>query len=318
MDSFLYSLNATVPVFAVMLVGYLLRRIGFLTEEFVSVANKFVFKVCLPCMLFLDLAQIDIRHQFDGAYIGFCAAVTIISILSIWGLAKLFLKDKTEVGAFVQTAYRSSAAILGIAFIENIYGNSGMGPLMIIGAVPLYNVFAVIILTLESNDETVRKDKSRIKTTFLNILKNPIIIGIALGMLASLIQITMPHMLEKSVQYLGNMASPLALIAIGAGFEGKKALAKIKPSLVAAFLKLIGLTAIFLPIAVWLGFRDQKLLALVIMLASPTTPTAYIMAKNMHGDDVLSSSVIVLTTFFSALTLTFWIFIMRYFGYIAG
>lgn len=318
MDSFLYSLNATVPVFAVMLVGYLLRRIGFLTEEFVSVANKFVFKVCLPCMLFLDLAQIDIRHQFDGAYIGFCAAVTIISILSIWGLAKLFLKDKTEVGAFVQTAYRSSAAILGIAFIENIYGNSGMGPLMIIGAVPLYNVFAVIILTLESNDETVRKDKSRIKTTFLNILRNPIIIGIALGMLASLIQITMPHMLEKSVQYLGNMASPLALIAIGAGFEGKKALAKIKPSLVAAFLKLIGLTAIFLPIAVWLGFRDQKLLALVIMLASPTTPTAYIMAKNMHGDDVLSSSVIVLTTFFSALTLTFWIFIMRYFGYIAG
>ncbi|MBO5237201.1 MAG: AEC family transporter [Lachnospiraceae bacterium] len=318
MDSFLYSLNATVPVFAVMLVGYLLRRIGFLTEEFVSVANKFVFKVCLPCMLFLDLAQIDIRHQFDAAYIGFCAAVTIISILSIWGLAKLFLKDKTEVGAFVQTAYRSSAAILGIAFIENIYGNSGMGPLMIIGAVPLYNVFAVIILTLESNDENVRKDKSRIKTTFLNILKNPIIIGIVLGMLASLIQLKMPHMLEKSVQYLGNMASPLALIAIGAGFEGKKALAKIKPSLVAAFLKLIGLTAIFLPIAVWLGFRDQKLLALVIMLASPTTPTAYIMAKNMHGDDVLSSSVIVLTTFFSALTLTFWIFIMRYFGYIAG
>lgn len=318
MDSFLYSLNATVPVFAVMLVGYLLRRIGFLTEEFVTVANKFVFKVCLPCMLFLDLAQIDIRHQFDGAYIGFCAAVTIISILSIWGLAKLFLKDKTEVGAFVQTAYRSSAAILGIAFIENIYGNSGMGPLMIIGAVPLYNIFAVIILTVESNDETVRKDKSRIKTTFLNILKNPIIIGIALGMLASLIQLKMPHMLEKSVQYLGNMASPLALIAIGAGFEGKKALAKIKPSLVAAFLKLIGLTAIFLPIAVWLGFRDQKLLALVIMLASPTTPTAYIMAKNMHGDDVLSSSVIVLTTFFSALTLTFWIFIMRYFGYIAG
>lgn len=318
MDSFLYSLNATVPVFAVMLVGYMLRRIGFLTEEFVAVANKFVFKVCLPCMLFLDLAQIDIRHQFDGAYIGFCAAVTIISILSIWGLAKLFLKDKTEVGAFVQTAYRSSAAILGIAFIENIYGNSGMGPLMIIGAVPLYNIFAVIILTVESNDETVRKDKSRIKTTFLNILRNPIIIGIALGMLASLIQITMPHMLEKSVQYLGNMASPLALIAIGAGFEGKKALAKIKPSLVAAFLKLIGLTAIFLPIAVWLGFRDQKLLALVIMLASPTTPTAYIMAKNMHGDDVLSSSVIVLTTFFSALTLTFWIFIMRYFGYIAG
>ena len=67
-----------------------------------------------------------------------------------------------------------------------------------------------------------------------------------------------------------------------------------------------------------MGFRDQKLLALVIMLASPTTPTAYIMAKNMHGDEVLSSSVIVVTTLFSAVTLTFWIFIMRQMGYVAG
>ncbi len=318
MDSFWYSLNATVPVFAVMIVGYLLRRIGLLNEGFVTVANKFVFKVCLPCMVFLDLAQINIQQEFDGVYIGFCAAVTLISILGTWGMAKLCLKDKSEVGAFVQAAYRSSAAILGIAFIENIYGNSGMGPLMIIGAVPLYNVFAVIILTLESNDETVRKDRRRIPMTFLNVLKNPIIIGIALGMLASLIKLDLPQMAEKSIQYLGDMASPLALIAIGAGFEGKKALKKVIPTVVASFIKLIGLTALFLPIAVLLGFRDQKLLALVIMLASPTTPTAYIMAKNMHGDEVLSSSVIVVTTLFSAVTLTFWIFIMRQMGYVAG
>lgn len=92
MDSFIYSLNATVPVFAVMLVGYFLRRIGMLTEDFVAVANKFVFKVCLPCMLFLDLWATDIRHSFDGEYIGFCAVITLISILGIWILAKLFLR----------------------------------------------------------------------------------------------------------------------------------------------------------------------------------------------------------------------------------
>ncbi len=318
MDSFIYSLNATVPVFTVMIAGYIFRRIGLLSEEFVTVANKFVFKVCLPCMLFLDLWSTDIRHNFDGKYIGFCAVVTLISILTIWGLAKLCLKDKTEVGAFVQAAYRSSAAILGIAFIQNIYGDSGMGPLMIIGSVPLYNIFAVLILTLESIEESIRQERGRIKTTCLGILKNPIIIGIVLGILASLIQLKLPHMLEKSISYMGNMASPLALIAIGAGFEGKKALGKIKPAVIASFIKLIGLASVFLPIAVWLGFRDQKLLALIIMLGSPTTPTAYIMAKNMYGDDVLSSSVIVLTTLLSAVTLTVWIFLMRYFGFIAG
>lgn len=318
MDSFIYSLNATVPIFAVILVGYFLKHIGMLTDEFVSVANKFVFKVSLPCMLFLDLWETDIRNSFDGAYIGLCAGITVISILVIWAGARLFMKEKGQVGAFVQAAYRSSAAILGIAFIQNIYGDSGMGPLMIIGAVPLYNIFAVIILTVESQDEQIRTRKGRLRTTLFNIIKNPIIIGIILGMLASLIQLKLPHMVEKSISNIGSMASPLALIAIGAGFEGRQALAKIKPTIAAAFIKLVGLTAIFLPVAIGLGFRDQKLLALLIMLGSPTTPTAYIMAKNMDGDEVLSSSVIVLTTLLSAVTLTFWIFLMRHMGYIAG
>ncbi len=318
MDSFIFSLNATVPIFAIMVLGYILHRIGFITDEFANVANKFVFRVCLPCMLFLDLKNTDIRHNFDGSYIGFCAVVTIVSILIIWGLSKIFLKDKTEVGAFVQASYRSSAAILGIAFIQNIYGNSGMGPLMIIGAVPLYNVFAVLILTVESNDVSIQNSKGRIKTTILNILKNPIIIGIVLGILASGIQLKLPQMMEKTIQNLGIMASPLALIAIGAGFEGRKALAKMKPTLAATFIKLIGLAMLVLPIAIHLGFRDQKLLALLIMLASPSTPTAYIMAKNMHGDETLSSSIIVLTTVLSSVTLTGWIFLLRYLGYIAG
>lgn len=318
MDSLIYSLNATVPVFAVMIAGYLFRKIGLLNDGFVSVANRFVFKVALPCMLFLDLWETDIRGSWNGKYIAYCAIVTLVSILVIWGLAKWLLKDKTEVGAFVQASYRSSAAILGIAFIENVYGNSGMGPMMIIGAVPLYNVFAVIILTLESRDEKEKKDTGRIGAAFLNILKNPIIIGIVVGLLAALIRIPLPAMVTKSIDYLGRLASPLALLAIGAGFEGRKALAKIRPTLVATFLKLFGLAMVFLPAAVWLGFRDQELLALVIMLGSPTTPTAYIMAKNMHGDEVLSSSVIVLTTLLSAFSLTMWIFILRYLNLIAG
>ena len=121
-------------------------------------------------------------------------------------------------------------------------------------------------------------------------------------------------MVDKTINNLAVMTSPLALISIGAAFEGKKALAKIKSTAVASSIKLIVLAAVFIPIAVYFGFRDQKLIALVIMLASPCTPTAYIMAKNMDGDDILASSIIVATTFFSSVTLTFWIFILRMLG----
>lgn len=314
MDSFIYSLNATVPVFAIMIIGHLLKRIGLIDIPFANVANKFVFKVCLPCMLFQDLAVTNIKETFDLPYVGFCFISTLASILVIWVLAKKLLKDKTEVGAFVQCSYRSSAAILGIAFIQNIYGTSGMAPLMIIGSVPLYNIFAVIILTFESNSPDNINNKGNIKRAFVNILKNPIIIGIFLGLIASYFNLSFPKIFDKTVNNLAVMTSPLALISIGAAFEGKKALAKIKSTIAASSIKLIVLAAVFLPIAVYCGFRDQKLIALVIMLASPCTPTAYIMAKNMDGDDVLASSIIVTTTFFSAITLTFWIFVMRALG----
>lgn len=311
MDSFIYSLNATVPVFAIMIIGHILKRIGLIDDHFAGIANKFVFKICLPCLLFQDLAGTNIRKNFDSNYIGFCFGATLASILVIWFLAKKLLRDQTLTGSFVQCSYRSSAAILGVAFIQNIYGTSGMAPLMIIGSVPLYNIFAVLILTLESNNPKTTCHSGQIRSAFINILKNPIILGIFFGLAASFFNLDFPQMLDKSINNLAVMTAPLALISIGATFEGRKALAKIKPTLIASSIKLIILAGIFLPLAVFFGFRDQKLIAIIIMLASPCTPTSYIMAKNMDGDDILASSIVVTTTLLSSVTLTGWIFLMR-------
>lgn len=311
LDSLIYSLNATVPVFAVIIIGRLLKQIGMIDEHFANVTNKFVFKICLPCMVFLDLADTDIRANFDLRYIGFCFVATLLSIVVIWTLARKSMPDKSMVGAFVQGAYRSSAAILGIAFIQNIYGTAGMAPLMIIGSVPLYNIFAVVILTLENPQAAQSSRLPAIKKACIGVLTNPIIIGIVLGLVASYINIPLPKMANKTISNLAVMASPLALISIGASFEGRKALAKLKPTVIASSIKLVLLAAIFLPLAVYAGFRDQKLIALIIMLASPCTPTSYIMAKNMNGDAELAASIIVSTTLFSTITLTGWIFLMR-------
>lgn len=314
MDSFIYSLNATVPVFLLMIVGNMLYRGGMLDRRFSDVADKLVFKVCLPCLLFMNLSGTDIRKNFDGVYLGYCFCVTLISILGIWGLSRLLMKDRKMVGAFVQGSYRSSAAILGIAFIENIYGSTEMAPLMMLGSVPLYNIFAVVVLTLENEKLKGQALGERLKSACVGVLKNPIIISIFLGLFASFFGIALPEMMGKAVHNMGEMASTLALLSIGVSFQGRGALAKLKQTGIATFLKLVGLTAVFLPLAVWLGFRDQKLIAIIIMLASPCTPTAYIMAKNMEGDWTLASSIIVMTTLFSSVTLTGWIFLARCLG----
>ena len=202
------------------------------------------------------------------------------------------------------------------------HSDTGMAPLMIVAAVPLFNIFSVIVLTFKAVPENAdgkaaEKDSaSNIKKACINIARNPIIIGIVLGFLASVAGLKQPVIMQKTIQSVAQTATPVALICIGAGFEGSKAIKKIKPTLIATFIKLVGIAAIAIPVAVMMGFRNQELVAILIMTASPSTVTCYIMAKNMDNDGVLSSSIIVLTTLLSSITLTGWIFVLRSLGLI--
>ena len=177
-----FSMNSTMPLFFVMLLGYVLYQKKFLSDAFVAGANKFVFYVALPVQLFRDLAATDVRAAFDGAYVLFCFVVTLVSILGIWALAKLFLPDKRLVGEFVQVCYRSSAAILGTAFLQSIYGTAEMSSMMILGSVPLYNVMAVVILMLEGPEAAQAGSMTaKLKKSVKGILTNPTLLGIAAG-----------------------------------------------------------------------------------------------------------------------------------------
>lgn len=316
MENFIYSINVTMPIFLVMVIGYILKQIGMLNDNFVTVANKFNFKVTLPFMLFKDIAGVDIKAVFDIKYVLFCAIVSTICFWVVWGTAKLLVRDKTIRGAFVQSSFRGSAAVMGLAFIQNIYGSSAMGPLMIVSAVPLYNIFSVIVLTFEANDSTGIDKKAKIRQAGINICKNPIILSILAGLIVGLLGIQFPTLVNKTVSNVAQMATPLALITIGAGFEGRKALAKIAPTMAASMIKLVLQPLVFLPVAAWMGFSGEKMIAILIMLASPTTPSCYIMAKSINNDEVLTASVIVTTTLMAAFTLTGWIFLLKTLGYI--
>ena len=347
MDSFIYSINATVPVFLVMVLGGVIRKLGIIDEHFANVANRYVFKVALPVLLFRDLSRSDFKSQFEPEFVLYCSIVTILMFSLVWIFTELFMKDDTQKGAFIQGSCRSSAAILGMAFVQNMYSDTGMAPLMIVAAVPLFNIFAVVVLTFKAhpkevltkevalsqrvettsnNEEVITENititkkvnhkKDNIKKACINIAKNPIIIGIVLGFISSMLNMKYPVIVNKTIESIAQTATPIALICIGAGFEGRKAVRKIKPTLAATFIKLIGLAAVFIPIGVMLGFRNQELVAALIMLASPTTVTSYVMAKSMDNDEVLSSSIVVLTTVLSSITLTGWIFILRVFGLI--
>ena len=183
MENLIFSLNATVPVFLMMILGLVFKKIGWIDDVFASKMNKFVFMIPLPVLVFEDLATVDFSKVWDIKFVLFCFIVTLISI-TISFLISCLLGDKSIRGEFIQAAYRSSAALLGIAFIQNIYGNAGMAPLMIIGSVPLYNMMAVIVLSVFKPGQS-GLDRTVVKKTIKGIVTNPILIGIVAGLVWS-------------------------------------------------------------------------------------------------------------------------------------
>lgn len=312
MEDLIFSLNATIPLFLTMVLGLLFRKMKLFNDSFLDGMNSFVFKVALPAALFNDLAGEDFFEIWDIKFVLFCFVVTLICISVSIVLAKC-MKLGDETGEFAQASYRSSAGIMGIAFMENIYGNAGMAPLMIAAAVPLYNIMAVVILSIfKPNGGRLSKDT--VIKTLKGIVTNPIILGIIIGMLWSILKLPRPGIMMKTVKYLANVSTPLGLMAVGASFEIGSVMGRLKPALIASSCKLVIWCAIFIPAAVMLGFTHEKLLAILVMLGSPTTVSCFIMAKNMGHKGTLTTNAVMITTLLSAFTLTGWVYLLRVMG----
>ena len=302
MENLMFSLNATMPVFLLMVAGYFLHKICLIDDRFADRMNNFVFKAALPVQLFQSLSTSDVQTVWNGSMILFCFAVSLLSIL-IMAAISLLLQKRSLRAEFIQAGYRGSQALLGAALLQNIYGDTGPLALVLIGAVPLYNVAAVVVLTLLS-PEGGRLDRKTVGKTLRGIVTNPIILGIFAGLL-------WPVILQRTVSSFAATATPLGLVALGACIDLKKAAGCLRPTLVCSAFKLILFAAVFLPIAVLMGCRGELLVGMLIMLASPTTVSCFSMARSMGHEGTLTSSTVMLTTILSAFTFTGWLYLLR-------
>lgn len=310
-----FSLNATMPVFLLMALGIILRRVGIVDATFASRLNTFVFCVALPVLLFRDISSVDLAQEWDARFVFDCALITLATIVFA-SAASVFVKGRATRGEFIQGAYRSSVAILGVALMQSIYGSSQAAAMMIIGVVPLYNAAAVAILAVCAEDSQAKRKGAR--AMFLGIARdivtNPIIVGIAAGLLWAVLRLPMPEAAGKAVDAVAGLATPLGLVAMGAMADFRRMREEARSSLGASAIKLFGLCAAFLPVCVALGYRGEELMALLFMLGSATTVSSFVMARNMGYEGVVSSAVVMITTLGSVFSLTAWIYLLRCLG----
>lgn len=310
LDNFLLSMNTVLPLFAVLLAGFFLRRPLHLEDDYLKKSNRLCFTVFLPLQLFLNVYNSDLDFHREGFSILFCAC-GIVFVFFLACIAAIILeKDPARRGTLAQGMFRANYVILGLPMVSNLCGEASLETASVIlaVAVPMFNILSVLALVYFCG-----KSRSPLQA-LINIAKNPLVLAVLFALLVKILNIQLPVFMTTSVKYLANVATGLMLFVMGASLH-PAAIRKDAGDLAAAVLfKLILSPAIILAAAYLLGFRGPTFATILILFATPTALSSFPMATQMGGDGDLASEIVVFTTGFSLLTLMGWIFLFLQLG----
>ena len=309
----IFSINAVMPIFLVMLLGLVIRRFGLISAPSASQLNTVLFKVALPIKLFTDVYGSDYSQMFDLGFIAFTIGSILVFFFVCLAVAEKLIHDKKKKGAFIQGSFRGNYVILGVSLIPAILGYTpALAATCVIIIVPLFNILSVIALTVYGDRKL--ESKNTLVSIFQSIVTNPLIIGIFSGIIFSLIPVSMPQIMGSSINMVGASATPLALIVIGANLDFSSLRGRLNLVLTASALKLFVMPLIFLPLAFWFGISPEGIIVLFVLYCAPTAIVSYMMAASMGSDEHLASNIILVTSATSILTYTAGVYIMRTIG----
>ncbi|MCL1844516.1 MAG: AEC family transporter [Defluviitaleaceae bacterium] len=303
---FIFSLNVVAPIFLLIGLGYLLKKLGFFTEKFISCGNKFVFYILLPASLWESLFSADFSAIASVGFAAFAIGATVVSFVAVWAVARFFIREKQVLGVFVQGAFRSNMVFVGIPLMRNLAGEDGVALFALIVALvmPLYNIFSILVLSACAESD----EKIKLKTIALTIIKNPLIIAITSGFILSFLNFQPPEMFARTLSDLSRMAGPLALICLGGGITFLGVDKKFKYALISAGLKVVVMPIAFTLAAFAFGFRGTELAAFMVLGGTSSAVAGYTMAVQLGGDGYTAANIILFSTLISAVTLTLFIY----------
>lgn len=307
MENLLLSLNVIAPIFLMLSLGFFLNKIKLLDSRTKDVMDSVCFKVFFPILLFNSIYKTDIATSFNPKLIIFAICSLLILFLLLCLIIPLIEKDSSKRGVLIQGIFRSNFVIFGLPIATALCGTENLGTVSILIAVivPLYNALSVVALEMH------RSGKIEVVKILKGVVTNPLIIGGAAGVIALLIKLPLPSAVESTISSVSAIATPLALILLGASFKFGEIRANLKQVIIGVMGKLVIVPIIYIPIAVAFGFRETELAALVVMIGAPTAVSTYAMAGQMGGDRSLAGQLVVFDSIGSIVTMFLWIFILK-------
>lgn len=309
-SNFVIALEAVLPIFIIMGVGMFVRKQGLVDDYDVRKMNKVVFDVFFPVLMFSNLYGKDISHSLDVRLMVFAVtAVLIIYALTVVFVMKIEKNQKTR-GAMIQAIYRSNFVIMGIPVVANIFGDEylTLPSVMITVIVPIYNVLAVITL------EVFRGGKPNAVHILKQLAKNPLILGALAGLISVIFDWHFPSVIESTISSMSGVATPMALLTLGAFFDLKSVGKRKKDIAICVAGRLAVIPAVALTAAILLGFRDIEFVTLIAIFTSPSAVSSFPMAQEMDSDAELAGDAVVFSSMFACFTMFIWIFASKSLG----
>jgi len=313
MPLFVDILTIVLPVFLVIVLGYLLKRLELIDATFLFQTNRLVYYICLPLLLFYKIGTADFFANFNGALVIGSALAIAAGFLLSYGYAALRGYPPAARGAFSQGAFRGNLAYMGLAIVFNAYGEAGFTRAGILMGflVPVLNLFAVLALLLPHRGN----DGGQGAVFWVKqLVGNPLIIASFAGIAWSYLQLPVPVILDRSLHIATGMTLPLALIAIGGSFSLEKLKGDLVRAAFATGFKLIWLPLIAAGLLILIGVGGQDLAIGVLFAGTPTATATYIMAHQLKGDAELAGSIVMMSTALSVVTYTIALLMLRSFG----
>ena len=310
MENLMISANAVLPMCLIMALGYGTRRLGWIRREEIFAINKIAFRIFLPCLLYYNVYCSDLSGSFDPLLMAYAVGGVLLTFGLSLGYTLLTEKLPERRGVMIQGMFRSNYVIMGIPVATALLGSDQLGTVSILIAVvvPLFNMLAVVVL------EVFRGQKPKPLHVLGQIVKNPLVIASALGILTLAAGIRLPHILERTIQNVSAIASPLQLFLLGAFFQFSGLKTYRRELVTVSAAKLFVSPGLFLGLGALLGFRGVAFVSLIGIFASPTAVNSFTMAQQMGGDAELAGDIVVTTSAVSILTMFLWIFLFKSLG----
>jgi hypothetical protein len=336
MDTLIFAANSVLPIILVIFLGYKLKNIGFLNDNFLKIANKLVFNVCLPAYLFYNVYTIDSFSTVNWGIVLYCVIFILVLYFISLACTLVYTKDNGKRGALIQCSFRSNFAIIGLTLAKSIGGNDAVAIAAVLSAfsIPLFNILAVITLSIFGNSSD---GKPTVKSILLSIAKNPLIRGVLSALVCLVIRKLEPlnssdqpiftiadnlPFLYKAIESVSSIASPLALIVLGGQFTFS-AVRSLAGDIVYGTLWRLVITP-FTAIALIALLSNSGILhadttcypSLVALFGSPVAVSSAIMAEAMDCHGELARQLVVWTSLVSIITIFAAIVLLRSFGLI--